>query len=303
MKKIFVFTSFFLASLAGFSQIKDGFSRSESGVLYKVETKNPKGRAVVEGDIVIGNYAVAYGDSLVFSSLGTPAQPTFGAMEANRAFKGDLIDGLFLMKEGEQYTFAFPYDSIAKMQQLPPFFKKGDFAYYTVKIEKLMTSQEFQEEQQRLAKEQQRVADSLQAVEMTALVEYLHKNNYSDVATDGVYYKQISKGGEVKPSEGNKVKVHYAGRFLDGRLFDTSVEEIAVAEGRHDKTRAYQPLEFTIGKHQMIEGFERAVKMMSQGEKGIVVIPSSLAYGARQRGEIAPFSTLVFELELVEVIK
>ena len=84
MKKIVVFISFFLASLAGFSQIKDGFARSESGVWYKIETKNPKGRAVVEGDIVIGNYAVAYGDSLVFSSLGTPAQPTFGAMEANK---------------------------------------------------------------------------------------------------------------------------------------------------------------------------------------------------------------------------
>ena len=138
---------------------------------------------------------------------------------------------------------------------------------------------------------------------MTALVDYLHKNNYSDIATDGVYYKQISKGGEIKPSEGNKVRVHYVGRFLDGRLFDTSVEEVAIAEGKHDNARVYQPLEFTIGKHQMIEGFERAVKMMSQGEKGIVVIPSSLAYGARQRGEIAPFSTLIFELELVEVIK
>ena len=53
MKKIVVFISFFLASLAGFSQIKDGFARSESGVWYKIETKNPKGRAVVEGDIVI----------------------------------------------------------------------------------------------------------------------------------------------------------------------------------------------------------------------------------------------------------
>ena len=56
MKKIVVFISFFLASLAGFSQIKDGFARSESGVWYKIETKNPKGRAVVEGDIVIGKF-------------------------------------------------------------------------------------------------------------------------------------------------------------------------------------------------------------------------------------------------------
>jgi FKBP-type peptidyl-prolyl cis-trans isomerase len=53
----------------------------------------------------------------------------------------------------------------------------------------------------------------------------------------------------------------------------------------------------------MIPGFEEAVKMMSEGEKGVVVIPSRLAYGARQRGEIPPFSTLIFELELVETEK
>ena len=53
----------------------------------------------------------------------------------------------------------------------------------------------------------------------------------------------------------------------------------------------------------MIKGFEEAVKLMSQGEKGIVVMPSSLGYGNRQRGEIPAYSPLVFELELVEIIK
>ena len=51
----------------------------------------------------------------------------------------------------------------------------------------------------------------------------------------------------------------------------------------------------------MIVGFERGVKLMKEGEKAIIVIPSSLAYGARQRGEIPPYSTLVFELELLEI--
>ncbi|MEE0899491.1 MAG: FKBP-type peptidyl-prolyl cis-trans isomerase, partial [Bacteroidales bacterium] len=60
---------------------------------------------------------------------------------------------------------------------------------------------------------------------------------------------------------------------------------------------------FVLGSNTMIPGFEEAVKMMSEGEKGVVVIPSRLAYGARQRGEIPPFSTLIFELELVETEK
>lgn len=99
------------------------------------------------------------------------------------------------------------------------------------------------------------------------------------------------------------MKVHYVGKFLDGRVFDTSVESVAKESGKYDAMRKYEPLEFTIGKRQMIPGFEEAVKMMSEGEKGVVVIPSRLAYGARQRGEIPPFSTLIFELELVETEK
>jgi FKBP-type peptidyl-prolyl cis-trans isomerase len=52
----------------------------------------------------------------------------------------------------------------------------------------------------------------------------------------------------------------------------------------------------------MIKGFEIGVKLMQKGEKAVIVIPSALAYGARQRGEIPPFSPLVFELELVDII-
>ena len=147
------------------------------------------------------------------------------------------------------------------------------------------------------------MADSLQAIEMQVLVDYVRNNGFSDIATNGVYYKSTQQGNGTKPAQDKKVKVHYVGKFLDGRVFDTSVESVAKESGKYDAMRKYEPLEFTIGKRQMIPGFEEAVKMMSEGEKGVVVIPSRLAYGARQRGEIPPFSTLIFELELVEIEK
>ncbi len=290
-------------SMSAFSQIKEGFKQDKSGLWYKAEKMNPSGRLTKEGDIVIGNYSMAYGDSVVFSSFGKPTQPCFGAMEQNRAFKGDLIDGLFLMREGEIYEFAFTYDSLSKVQSVPDFFKQGDYAYFKVYIDKLMSTEEFNAEQQRLMEEQKKIADSLQAIEMQVLVDYVRQNGFSDIPTNGVYYKQTKEGNGTKVENGNKVKVHYVGRFLDGKVFDTSVESVAKESGVYNPQRNYEPLPFTIGKRQMIVGFEEAVKMMTIGEKGIVVILSNLAYGARQRGEIPPFSTLVFELELVEIEK
>lgn len=303
MKKIVIGLMCFLASMSTFAQIKEGFKKSDSGVLFKAEQINPSGRMVKEGDVVIGGYSISFGDSLLFSSLNTPPQPTFGAMAGNRAFKGDLIDGLFLMREKETYTFAFPYDSIAKVQQVPSFFKKGDFAYYTVKIDSLITIQEFEAEQRKAAEERKRTEDSLSAAETKALTAYAEENGFGNALESGIYYKQTRQGIGNKPANGDKVKVHYVGKFLDGRLFDTSVKEEAVKAGKYMEQRPYEPLEFTMGKGQMIKGFEEAVKLMAPGEKGIVLMPSSLAYGSRQRGEIPAFSSLVFELELIEIIK
>ena len=302
MKKM-VFLLMCFVSVSAFSQIKDGFTKSENGVLYKVEKANPNGRAVKDGDIVVCNYKIMFGDSLIFDNFNNPPIPTFRVSQQNRGFQGDMIDGLELMKEGEIFTFTFLSDSLSKIQRMPAFVKNGDYGYYTVAISKLMSEEEFQAEQERMMAEQKKITDSLQAIEMQVLVDYVRNNGFSDIATNGVYYKSTQEGKGIKPAQDKKVKVHYVGKFLDGRVFDTSVESVAKESGKYDAMRKYEPLEFTIGKRQMIAGFEEAVKMMSEGEKGVVVIPSRLAYGARQRGEIPPFSTLIFELELVETEK
>ncbi len=303
MKKIVFSLMAFALTATAFGQIKEGFQQSDTKVLYKIEKQNKSGKQIREGDIVIGGYSVAYGDSLVFSSLDKEPQPCFRAMREGRQFLGDMMDALLLMREGERYTFAFAYDSIAKMQQMPPFMKKTDYVYYTVDAKATMTLEEFEAIQRKAQAEQQKLTDSLQALEMQTLIEYVRANGFSDIPTNGVYYKQIQKGNGFKPANGDNARVHYVGRFLDGKVFDTSVESVAKESGNYTAQRDYSPLEFTLGKRQMIQGFEAAVAEMSVGEKGIVVIPSSLAYGARARGEIPAFSTLIFELELVEIIK
>ena len=83
------------------------------------------------------------------------------------------------------------------------------------------------------------------------------------------------------------MKVHYTGKLLDGTVFDSS-------------RNSTEPFQFNLGLGQVIAGWDEGIQMMSKGEKGVLYIPFYLAYVDRQAGIIPPFSTLVFEVELVD---
>lgn len=91
------------------------------------------------------------------------------------------------------------------------------------------------------------------------------------------------------PKAGDVVKVHYSGSFLDGKVFDSSLEG--------------EPIEFPIGMGRVIPGWDEGIMLLKEGEKAELVIPSELAYGARQVGPIPANSVLKFEVELIEVIE
>jgi FKBP-type peptidyl-prolyl cis-trans isomerase FklB len=104
----------------------------------------------------------------------------------------------------------------------------------------------------------------------------------------GLQYQVITEGNGKKPSATDKVKCHYEGTLIDGTLFDSSIKR-------------GQPAVF--GVNQVIRGWVEALQLMSEGSKLRLFIPSELGYGAQQAGEmIPPHSTLIFEVELIEVL-
>lgn len=123
----------------------------------------------------------------------------------------------------------------------------------------------------------------------------------------GVIYKITQKGTGVKPADGTKVNISYAGYFEDGILFDSNFEEVAKAYGKYDANRAthggYKPFPFEAGrKDGMIPGFLEGLSQLSFGDKAIVFMPSNLAYGATGAGGvIPPNANLVFEVEMTEI--
>ena len=105
----------------------------------------------------------------------------------------------------------------------------------------------------------------------------------------GLQYQVLVKGEGEVPQATDRVKVHYEGRLIDGTVFDAST--------RHGS----EPAEFT--PQQVIRGWTEALTMMPVGSKWRLFIPSELAYGERDSGQIKPFSTLIFDVELVEIVK
>ncbi|MEY3387052.1 MAG: hypothetical protein RIR53_1863 [Bacteroidota bacterium] len=109
------------------------------------------------------------------------------------------------------------------------------------------------------------------------------------VTASGLQYKVIKEGTGNKPSKANTVKVHYTGKLIDGTVFDSSVER-------------GEPIEFPLAN--VIAGWTEGVQLMPVGSKYMLYIPSNLAYGTNGYGQtIGPNSTLIFEVELLEITK
>jgi FKBP-type peptidyl-prolyl cis-trans isomerase FklB len=104
----------------------------------------------------------------------------------------------------------------------------------------------------------------------------------------GLQYRVVKEGSGEKPALTDKVKVHYKGSFINGKVFDSSIER-------------GEPL--TIGVNQVIPGWTEALQLMPVGSKWELFIPSDLGYGDGGQGEIQPGSTLLFDVELLEIVK
>ncbi|WP_367116332.1 peptidylprolyl isomerase [Methanothermococcus sp.] len=94
---------------------------------------------------------------------------------------------------------------------------------------------------------------------------------------------------------GTTVCVDYIGKFENGTVFDTSIKSVAIKNGIYNPNREYKPLNFTVGKGQLIKGFENAVIGMHVGENKTVTIPPEEAYGVRNDKLIIPLPIEAFK--------
>lgn len=104
--------------------------------------------------------------------------------------------------------------------------------------------------------------------------------------TSGLQYEVVTAAEGAKPAATDSVKVHYEGKLIDGSIFDSSVQR-------------KEPVTFPL--NQVIPGWTEGVQLMAKGSKYRFVIPHNLAYGPEGRPGIPPYSTLIFEVELLGI--
>jgi FKBP-type peptidyl-prolyl cis-trans isomerase len=110
-----------------------------------------------------------------------------------------------------------------------------------------------------------------------------------DKTASGLRYKMIQKGNGKQAEKGKTVSVHYSGSLENGMVFDSSYKR-------------KQPIEFALGRGQVIEGWDEGIALLQVGDKARFVIPSYLGYGSRGAGGvIPPDATLIFDVELMDV--
>lgn len=260
-----------------------GYTPTETGLYYK-QIVAGTGDKLEVGEIVTLRLAYYLGDSLLFTTDNLPEAAVDQVRES--IFQGDLYEGLRMMHVGDSMSFMINADSTFRKQFhapiIPEFVKPDVFLRWEVVVDDATTEEEFQQRKMEEMAAKQRQADE-------AFAAYLEANGIKTQPLEsGLVYVCTKKGKGPKPGFKQKVKVHYTGKLLDGRVFDSSVER-------------GEPIEFQLGVGQVIPGWDEGIALMSKGEKGILYIPAKLAYGARQAGElITPFSNLMFEVELVD---
>ncbi|MBO7481988.1 MAG: FKBP-type peptidyl-prolyl cis-trans isomerase [Bacteroidales bacterium] len=262
------------------------FLKTASGIEYKIVESSKSRKAPKVGDIIYMNmsYRTEKGDSLLFST--SDLNEEFKMRLAAPSDKGCIEEAFMLLHEGD--SAVIKVDAIkffVKSQgtaSIPAFIRKGDRLVFNVKMKKIVSGIEYANANKEVI--QKRIEE-----ENSLINRFLIDKNYPQKKTDsGLYILTINKGAGRKPDVGNTVKIDYTAAFIDGSVFDSTLERA-------------EPFSFVIGKKQVIVGLEEAVMNMQVGDHCLVIIPFRLAYGEQKYGNvIPPYSTLVFEIELLD---
>lgn len=192
----------------------------------------------------------------------------------------DVINKIDIIRNGKN----------AKNFDAPAVFNEGIEAFEEIMKKK--------EEEQKLRAESAEIA-------MKEMATFIKENKEkAKKFASGLRMITIKKGSGVKPTIGNEVYIDYSGFFEDGRLFGSSVADVAkkfnIYDERADQAKQYQPFSRVYSKEaKLIPGFREGMLNMEFGEKAILFIPSHLGYGEKGAGRaIPPNADLVFEIEI-----
>lgn len=282
LKILFLFAIILIITSCGGNKHK-GYTKQDNSFYSKFHIKTD-GEKAIPGDIITLDIRYGSKDSVIFDSeiMNTPFRRELIAPE----FAGDIYDCIQMMSLGDSASFIIKADSFylktARMEEIPLFFKDKNDLYVDLYLKEVLTREE-------AVKQVQDQISEFKEAEQKTINEYLTSKNAS-LDNEGIYFEETRKGSRVKPKDGQMIRVHYELEILGGAVFFST------------KTNR-ETVDFEFNSVFETNGFQIALRRMSKGSKAEFMVPSNLAFGEEgSRGQILPYSPLLYKLEVIDVL-
>lgn len=276
MKKNIIYLAA-LALLTG--ACNSGFETTESGVQYRILEHEDGARGISPGEMVYLNLRLSTesSDSLIMETFKDNTPRYIPADEPV------LREVLAMLAKGDSAEFLVNADSLFQISfgvEKPESMKAEKNVRFVVKVVDVFNQNELKEKSMEQVKQ-------LSDKDSTELTQYLTSQTNIQKTASGLMYIVENAGSGKSPAKGDKVSMKYRGYFLNGETFDQNLDR--------------EPFEFTLGLGQVIPGWDEGVALMNKGAKYKLIIPWQLAYGERGSGPILPCTSLVFDVELLNI--
>ncbi len=282
---LFVILVFTFNSCNFFSEYP-GYKKTKSGIYYKLIKFGESLEKAKPGDYITADIAYKTMNDSVFFEGRRKLQIT------EPSFVGAIDECFLMLAEEEMASFIISAkDFFTKTLEttLPEFIAENDPMIVDIDIVDIQTEQEYYMEKEAFLHWIEDFGD----YEKVILRQFIDQQKVEIKPTEsGLYHITLNEGTGDKVYVGDTVTVHYEGKFLNGKFFDST-------------KRRNSPFQFVYGrKWQVIEGMEEAIGRMVEGEKALFIIPSQIGFGetGSSTGIIPPYTSTLFEVELVEVI-
>jgi len=270
----------------------DQFDVTDSGLHYRLVSTG-SGKEIKDGDVITLDLKyLTIKDSLMFDSrrLGRPFMIKVDKSE----FKGDLMEGFRMLHLGDSAQFILCADSFFTKTlrgELPKEFSKGSDMKFSVRVKAVQSEKELKAQQEKEMEKRKKLAEINKSAEDSLIKKFVADNNIKQKPNaSGIYLIETKKGNGKTIEKGDTIVVNYRGSLLNGKEFDSSY-------GRGE------PAKFPIGVGMVIPGWDESLPGLKVGSGVKLIIPSEKAYGAMENERIPAYSPMLFEIEVLNVIK
>ncbi len=262
-----------------------GYKSSDSGLKFKYIKENPNGKHPKVADFIELRLIYTNNkDSVLFDSKEINDKIKMQVYKPKHI--ASFENALLMLKTGEQALFKISADSFfikTKKEKVPNWINKGEELTFNIELLNILDNEEVKNEQKLLKEKRRKEEDEI-------LNRFISENNIKETESmSGLYYIEKNAGKGKRAEPGDILLVHYTGKFIDGEVFDSSL----------DRNKMFA---FKLGNSEVIAGWEEGFSKMNEGGKAKLIIPSQLAYGEEGYGKIIPsYTTLVFDIELIKI--